>query len=117
VRADETYVEQVLRNLLGNAAKYAPAGATVRVEIRRARDVVEVRVLDGGPGLPPDTLERVFDLFYRVPELSRSVAGAGIGLFVSRSLVEAMGGRIWARNRPEGGAEFGFTLGLYSEPG
>jgi PAS domain S-box-containing protein len=115
VRGDETYIEQVLRNLLGNAAKYAPPGSTVEVSLAPVDDAVEVRVRDHGPGLPGDVTDRVFELFYRSPELARNVAGAGIGLFVSRSLVEAMGGRIWALNRPEGGAEFGFSVGLYED--
>ncbi len=69
-----------------------------------------VRVLDSGPGIDPATAEHAFELFFRSPDRARSVAGSGIGLFVCASLVEAMGGTIWARSRPEGGAEFGFTL-------
>ena len=63
-----------------------------------------------GPGIDPAAAERAFELFYRDPDRARSVAGSGIGLFVCASLVEAMGGTIWAQPRPEGGAEFGFTL-------
>ena len=66
--------------------------------------------MDDGPGIPPASLERIFELFYRDPDSSRAVAGSGIGLFVCASLVEAMGGRIWARRPPEGGSEIGFTL-------
>ena len=77
--------------------------------------MVAVRVLDSGPGLEPGTAERAFELFYRDPASARVVAGSGIGLFVCASLVEAMGGRIWARTRPEGGAEFGFTLRVLAD--
>jgi signal transduction histidine kinase len=110
VSGEATYVEQVLRNLLGNAAKYSPAGTAVTVQATRQGDGVALRVLDSGPGIPEGSETRLFDLFYRSPELARVVAGSGIGLFVCKSLVEAMGGRIWAARRPQGGAEFGFSL-------
>jgi len=99
-----------VRNLLGNAAKYTPPGTHVVVDARRREDVVEIRVCDDGPGVPEASLPRIFDLFYRDPDSAKAVSGSGIGLFVCRSLVEAMGGRIWAERRPEGGSEFGFTL-------
>jgi signal transduction histidine kinase len=110
VGGEATYVEQIVRNLLGNAAKYTPAGTRVVVSARRQDGVVEVRVTDEGPGIPTTSVDRIFELFYRDPESARLVAGSGIGLFVCASLVEAMGGRIWARRRPEGGSEVGFTL-------
>jgi K+-sensing histidine kinase KdpD len=71
---------------------------------------VAVRVLDDGPGIPDGSIARIFELFYRDPTSARTVAGSGIGLFVCASLAEAMGGRIWAARRPEGGSEFGFSL-------
>ena len=110
VAGDATYVEQIVRNLLGNAAKYTPAGSHVVVDGRRSGSVIEIRVSDDGPGVPEDSLPRIFDLFYRDPDSARSVAGSGIGLFVCRSLAEAMGGRMWVLRRAEGGSEFGFTL-------
>ena len=110
VAGEGTYVEQIVRNLLGNAAKYTPVGTNVVVSATRRDHVVEVRVSDDGPGIPEESLRRVFDLFYRDPHSARSVAGSGIGLFVCRSLVEAMGGRMWAVRRPAGGSEFAFTL-------
>ncbi|MGH2474503.1 MAG: PAS domain-containing sensor histidine kinase, partial [Candidatus Limnocylindrales bacterium] len=110
VAGEATYVQQIVRNLLGNAAKYTPQGSTVVVSARRRGADVEVRVVDDGPGIPEGSIDRIFDLFFRDPDSARTVAGSGIGLFVCASLVEAMGGRIWARRRPEGGSEFGFTL-------
>jgi PAS domain S-box-containing protein len=110
VAGEGTYVEQIVRNLLGNAAKYTPVGTHVVVDARRNDGDVEVRVTDDGPGIPTESLEKVFDLFYRDPASARAVAGSGIGLFVCRSLVEAMGGRMWAVRPPQGGTEFGFTL-------
>ncbi len=112
VAGESTYVEQIVRNLLNNAAKYTPPGSHVVVSARNLGTAVEVRVTDDGPGIPPTSLERIFELFYRDPESSRAVAGSGIGLFVCASLVEAMGGRIWARRPPEGGSEVGFTLSV-----
>jgi len=110
VAGESTYVEQIVRNLLNNAAKYTPPGSHVTVSARMRDGTVEIRVSDDGPGIPPASLERIFELFYRDPESSRAVAGSGIGLFVCSSLVEAMGGHIWARRPPEGGSEIGFSL-------
>jgi signal transduction histidine kinase len=109
VLGEETYVEQVVRNLLTNAAKYSEAGSTVVVEAR-ATDEVVVRVLDEGVGIGDDDVSHVFELFYRSEAVTRKASGAGIGLFVSRQLIEAMGGRMWAISRPEGGAEVGFAM-------
>jgi PAS domain S-box-containing protein len=108
--ADPTYVEQVVRNLLSNAAKYGGAGTTVTVHVDSTEDEVIVRVTDDGPGFPGDETERVFELFYRSRGTAAAAPGAGIGLFVCARLIRAMGGRIWAKPIPEGGAEFGFTL-------
>jgi PAS domain S-box-containing protein len=110
VAGEGTYVEQIVRNLLGNAAKYTPMGTKVIIDARRDGNFVEIRVTDDGPGIPDESLRRIFDLFYRDPDSARAVAGSGIGLFVCRSLVEAMGGRMWALRPAGGGSEFGFSL-------
>jgi signal transduction histidine kinase len=113
VAGEETYVEQVVRNLLANAAKYGPPGSTITVRAEPGEAGIVVRVLDEGPGIKEDEAARLFELFYRSEAASRQAAGSGIGLFVCQQLVEAMGGRIWARNRDDradGGAEFVFTL-------
>lgn len=115
VAGDATYVEQVTRNLLSNAAKYSPPEAEVTIKLRADDDEVICCVLDRGRGFQSDEAEDLFDLFYRSPATSAQAAGAGIGLFVCRRLVTAMGGRIWARPRPGGGAEFGFALRRYDE--
>lgn len=115
VSADPTYVEQTVRNLLSNAAKYGGAGSTVEVVVEAREDEVAVRVLDDGPGIEPGEADRLFELFYRSPRTSGTTAGAGIGLFVCARLVRAMGGRIWARPRPAGGAEVGFALRVMHE--
>ena len=109
VLGEEIYLEQVVRNLLTNAAKYSDADSVIVVEARASDDVV-VRVLDEGVGISEADAARVFELFYRSPAVTRKAAGAGIGLFVSRHLIEAMGGRIWATSRPERGADVGFAM-------
>ena len=110
VAGEATYVEQILRNLLGNAAKYTRRGTAVTVSARQEGDEVVVRVIDRGPGIPEGSAERLFELFYRDPDSARTVSGSGIGLFICASLVQAMGGRIWARRLEERGSEFGFTM-------
>lgn len=118
VLGDPTYVEQVVRNFLSNAVKYSPAGATVRTVGALGKGGVEVRVLDEGPGLGTEPSERLWELFYRSQEAVTRSGGAGIGLFVSRELIHAMGGRVWSRNRrdrPQGGSEFGFSLPAASD--
>jgi signal transduction histidine kinase len=110
VSGDRTHLEQVVRNLLSNAAKYSGAGTDVEVRAEVEVNEIAVRVLDSGPGFAGDEADSLFELFYRSPTTAKKATGAGIGLYVSRALIEAMGGRIWARPRPTGGAEFGFTV-------
>ena len=110
VAGEATYVEQVVRNLLDNAAKYSPAGSAVTVSVRAEQDGVAFRVIDEGSGIAEGPADRLFELFYRDPASARLASGSGIGLFVCASLVQAMGGGIWAQRRPTGGSEFGFTL-------
>ena len=99
VRLDAVLFEQVLFNLLDNAAKYAPAGSRIDLRARRDGDTVAIEVIDEGPGIPPADLERIFDKFYRVHAQDRRRAGTGLGLAICRGFVEAQGGRIEARNR------------------
>jgi signal transduction histidine kinase len=115
VIGEETYVEQVVRNLLTNAAKYAHPAAPIRVVVELADDEVVTRVLDEGIGIADGDTDRVFDLFYRSTSATRMAGGAGIGLFVCRQLVEAMGGRIWAASRSPVGTEVGFALPAHHE--
>jgi PAS domain S-box-containing protein len=115
VVAERTYTEQVIRNLLSNAAKYSGPGSHVEVHVEAGGHEVFTRILDDGPGFPADEAERLFERFYRSPSTARAAAGAGIGLFVCARLVGAMGGRIWARPRDEGGAEFAFALPVMAE--
>ena len=117
VLAEDLYVEQVIRNLLSNAAKYSPQDTTIHITVMDESDGIVVRVADEGTGLPDGPADRLFELYYRAPDAVRQSSGAGIGLFVCRQLVEAMGGFIWAAPRPAGGAEFGFWLPTLAEDG
>jgi two-component system sensor histidine kinase KdpD len=98
---DFVLFEQVLVNLLDNAAKYTPAGSTVEIRARRTGDTVTIEVRDEGDGIPPDDLERIFDKFYRVHAADRQRAGTGLGLAICRGFVQAHGGTITAANRSD----------------
>jgi PAS domain S-box-containing protein len=115
VAGDESFVDQVLRNLVSNAGKYGPSDGIVTVELRTTADgrEAEVAVLDEGLGIDEGEATRLFDLFFRSSTVANKTAGSGIGLFVSRHLVAGMGGRMWAKSRPNGGSEFGFSLPAY----
>lgn len=115
VVADPIYVEQVVRNLLSNAAKYGGPDAHIDVAVEADEAEVSVRILDDGPGILPEEADRLFELFYRSSATAATSGGAGIGLFVCARLVHAMGGRIWARPRLGGGAEFGFALRVMTD--
>ncbi len=98
---DAVLFEQVLFNLLDNAAKYAPADTTISIRSRRDRDQVTLQVIDEGEGIPPAELESVFDKFYRAQKGDHVRPGTGLGLAISRGFVEAMHGTISAANRTD----------------
>jgi two-component system sensor histidine kinase KdpD len=111
VEIDPVLFEQVLFNLLDNAAKYAPAGTAVRIQSSRDGDSVGLQVLDEGEGIPPDDLEHIFDKFYRARKADHVRAGTGLGLAISRGFIEAMHGTIAAANRVDrSGAVFTIIL-------
>jgi two-component system sensor histidine kinase KdpD len=108
---DEVLFEQVLFNLLDNAGKYAPAGSLITVKAWQHGDQVMVQVLDEGPGIPADELDRVFEKFHRVGGADRRRAGTGLGLAICRGFIEAMHGSISASNRTDrSGAVFTMRL-------
>jgi K+-sensing histidine kinase KdpD len=114
--ADRDRVAEVLGNLLDNAEKYSPRNAEIAVAIRADEMEITVAVLDGGPGIPSQDLERIFDKFYRIDSSDAQAAyGYGLGLYVCRRLIEAQGGRIWAENHTGGGAIFSFSLPVWQE--
>lgn len=99
LRLDPVLFEQVLFNLLDNAAKYAPSSTTIRLQGWLDGDKVRLRIVDEGDGIPAEELGRIFDKFYRVRKSDRQRAGTGLGLAICRGFVEAMGGTIEAGNR------------------
>lgn len=105
---DFVLMEQVLVNLLDNAAKYSPPGTQIEITASRHKFSVVITVRDEGPGIPPADQQRVFNKFYRVREdADHARSGTGLGLAICRGFVEAMGGRIYTRNRSDtSGAEF-----------
>lgn len=108
---DGVLFEQVFVNLLENAARYTPTGSVIEVTARPIPTGIEIHVSDNGPGLPPGTESQVFEKFVRGDATSPdSRRGVGLGLAICRGIVQAHGGSIAARNRPEGGAEFVITL-------
>jgi two-component system, OmpR family, sensor histidine kinase KdpD len=112
---DAVLFEQVLFNLLDNAAKYSPEGTTIRVRSWCDRDAVCLQVLDEGEGIPPADLEHIFDKFYRAEKGDQVRAGTGLGLAISRGFIEAMHGTITAANRSDRrGAAFTIRLPIPS---
>ena len=111
VPVDGLLVEQVMQNLLSNSAKYSPEASPIAIAVRKTSAGVEVSVADRGIGITADECERVFDKFYRGGRAQADGArGAGLGLAISRGIILAHGGRIWAEPRVGGGAEFKFVL-------
>lgn len=116
MRANAPMIEQVLGNLLENAAKYTPAGTVVRVRAQRDAAQITVSVEDFGPGLPEDVdLERLFAKFQRGSS-EGATGGMGLGLAICRAIVRLHGGRIWAERVPGAGTAFRFTLPLEEMP-
>jgi two-component system, OmpR family, sensor histidine kinase KdpD len=108
---DPVLFEQVLFNLLDNAAKYAAAGTTIAIRAWSENDSIRFQILDEGDGIPPGELEQIFDKFYRVHKADTVRAGTGLGLAISRGFVEVMGGTITAANRTDrSGAVFTVVL-------
>jgi two-component system sensor histidine kinase KdpD len=109
VPLDFTEIDQVISNLLENALKYTPPGTPIQIQARRAGDQVEIVVADKGPGVPPEHLAHLFDKFYRTGSV-RPAHGMGLGLAISKGLVEAHGGQIRAESAPGAGLTVIFTL-------
>jgi two-component system sensor histidine kinase KdpD len=112
---DGVLIGQVLTNLIDNALKYSPAGTPIEMRAAADPEGLRICIADRGPGLAPGDEQRVFEKFYRA-RAEGGPGGVGLGLTICQAVVEAHGGRIWAENRPEGGARFCFVLPQVGEP-
>jgi signal transduction histidine kinase/GAF domain-containing protein len=107
VSGDANQLRQVLSNLVDNAIKYSPQGGDVELRLNRNGQFVSIEVADNGLGIPQDEQERIFEKFYRLdPALTRGVNGTGLGLYISKELVERMRGRLSVRSEPGRGSTF-----------
>lgn len=111
VPMDYVLINQVLINLLDNAAKYSPDTGPIEVSAGLKNGFVQIAVDDRGPGIPGEDLQRIFEKFYRVKRFE-NVVGTGLGLSICKGIVEVHGGKIWAENRQGGGVRLAFTLPL-----
>ena len=109
ISADPDRLERILMNLLSNALKYSPAGSEVTIAAERSNEQVIVSIVDRGIGIAPAELPHVFERFYRTKE-ARKAEGLGLGLYITKMLVEAHGGRIWVESEMGKGSAFSFIL-------
>src|SRR5262249_28221767 len=109
--ADRDHLEQVLDNLVSNAIKFSPGGGTILVSLRSSADSIVLSITDPGVGIPANQLDSIFGLFYQeeVP-VPRKTGGMGLGLYISREIVNRHGGKIWAESRPHKGSTFNVSL-------
>ncbi|HOV87801.1 MAG TPA: HAMP domain-containing sensor histidine kinase [Syntrophobacteraceae bacterium] len=119
VMADAEHLQQVMLNLIGNAIKFSPAGTEILVRVDRdfaeGSDRVRFSVSDAGPGIPEKELSMVFHKYYRASGVRKQMDGVGLGLSISKHIVEAHGGSIWVESQVGRGSTFGFTLPAVSE--
>jgi signal transduction histidine kinase len=108
IEADAARVQQVLSNLLGNSVKFVGEGREIREKVATRDGAVLFSVEDTGPGIPREDLPRIFDRHWRAKQTAH--LGAGLGLAISKAIVEAHGGEIWAESEPGRGTSFHFTV-------
>ena len=107
---------QVLTNLVGNALKFTASGGTISIAVRNARDDIHIAISDTGIGIPEDKYAAIFDRFQQIdPAISGAARGAGLGLAITKELVELHRGRIWVESELGKGTTFTFTLPKYSD--
>lgn len=117
VNADPMRLEQVLTNLLGNAAKYSAKYSIIDITVNHSEDGKEVivAVSDQGLGMSQDEIQRIFDKFYRVEDIAATHAGLGMGLYISSRIISDHGGRIWVDSEIDKGSTFYFTIPVCAE--
>lgn len=118
IAADKAKLEEVLINLIDNAVKYSPPEAPVRVFARPGDGEIEIGVEDGGDGISAEDTAKLFQKFQRLSTpATRDVGGTGLGLYIVKGLVDAMGGRVWVESAPGAGATFAFTIPVAAHAG
>jgi signal transduction histidine kinase len=110
VSADPDRLERILANLLGNSLKYSTPGTPIRLTVARGHEEAVVSVTDEGPGIAADDLPHLFERYFRASGDAEHHEGLGLGLYITRGLVEAQGGRIWAASEAGKGSTFAFTV-------
>ena len=117
ILGDEARMGQVFTNLIGNAIKFTPNNGEVSVKVEADGNLLHVEVIDTGPGIPPEERQKVFDKFYQLSDIStRKQGGSGLGLSITKSIVEAHGGKLWIDDGTQGkGSNFQFVLPLVKE--
>ncbi len=110
ILADERRIGQVILNLLSNAVKYSPDGGEIRIIGEERPEQIIICVQDQGPGIAPGEIPRIFDRFYRADNAQRMTKGTGLGLYLSRAIIEAHKGSIWVDPTPESGARICFSI-------
>lgn len=113
VAVDKMSIAEVINNLVDNAIKYSEAGKTVTVSVRQNEDMIETIIQDQGVGIPQNALDKLFTKFYRSHRTRTSHRGTGLGLYMSKGIIEAHGGSIWVRSKENEGSTFGFVLPQY----
>ena len=113
ITADDTALHEVLNNLVNNAIAHTPARTgKIVIQVKRHRDEIETSVIDNGSGIPPSAIPHLFTKFYRVEEMKATTRGTGLGLYISRAIIETHGGHIWVESVEGEGSTFTFRIPL-----
>lgn len=115
VAVDKMSITEVINNLVDNAIKYSGQGTTVTLSVRQNGEMIETTIQDQGVGIPENAIDKLFTKFYRSHRTRTSHRGTGLGLYMSKSVVEAHGGSIWVRSKVDEGSTFGFLLPVYNK--
>jgi len=114
IAVDKVCIYEVMSNLIDNAIKYTHTDENIKISSYVKDGQIETTVTDKGVGIPIDSMDHLFDKFYRAHQNKNSIGGTGLGLYLSRAIIVAHGGNIWVRSKEGEGSTFGFTLPIYS---
>jgi two-component system phosphate regulon sensor histidine kinase PhoR len=118
VEADESRIKEVMLNLVGNAIKFSGEGGKITVNAQATHNEILVQIIDQGIGIPAEALPHLFQKFYQIDgSATRIRGGLGLGLYITKQIVEAHGGRIWVESKLDKGSTFSFTVPLTVAPG